>query len=174
MCIFSVVKLFCMCDDSYVRFGGTKDKYFNRSLRHGTKMRHRNLRSNSVHTGSIGTGAMLGHPVKNIVVYRTWLVYVTRKFSIRQTSCFSTQNKNCAYHRNGITEDISGFETVTFPRHTLKPVIVPCLLTHTHTFVNAKESSMGDAHKCGSVNVTMKSKWTILTSLWNTAVTINY
>ncbi len=38
------------CDDdaSYVRFGETKDKYFNRLLRHGTKMRHRNLRSDSV------------------------------------------------------------------------------------------------------------------------------
>ncbi len=43
----------------YIRFGETKDKYFNRSLRHGTEMRHRNLRSGSVHTGSIGTGAML-------------------------------------------------------------------------------------------------------------------
>ncbi len=39
----------------------SKYKYFNRSLRHGTKMRHRNLRSNSVlvHTGYIGTGAIL-------------------------------------------------------------------------------------------------------------------
>ncbi len=39
------------CDDddaSYVRFAETKDKYFNRSLRHGTEMRHRNLRSDSV------------------------------------------------------------------------------------------------------------------------------
>ncbi len=63
MCIFSVGKLFCTCgagdDASYVRFGETKDKFFNRSLRHGTEMRHRNLRSDSVHTGSIGTGAVL-------------------------------------------------------------------------------------------------------------------
>ncbi len=44
-----------------MRFGETKDKYFNRSLRHGTEMRHRNLRSDSVlvHTGYIGTGAIL-------------------------------------------------------------------------------------------------------------------
>ncbi len=52
MCIFSVGKLFCTCgagdDASYVRFGETKEKYFNRSLRNGTKMRHRNLRSDSV------------------------------------------------------------------------------------------------------------------------------
>ncbi len=52
MCIFSVGKLFCTCgagdDASYVRFGETKYKYFNRSLRHGTEMRHRNLRSDSV------------------------------------------------------------------------------------------------------------------------------
>ncbi len=63
MCIFSVGKLFFTCgagdDASYVLFGETKDKYFNRSLRHGTEMRHRNLRSGSVHTGSIGTGAVL-------------------------------------------------------------------------------------------------------------------
>ncbi len=46
---------------SYIRFGETKDKYFNRSLRHGTEMRHRNLRSDSVlvHTGYIDTGALL-------------------------------------------------------------------------------------------------------------------
>ncbi len=44
---------------SYVRFGETKDKYFNRSLRHGTEMRHRHLRSDSVHTGYIVTGALL-------------------------------------------------------------------------------------------------------------------
>ncbi len=52
MCIFSVGKLFCTCgagdDAAYVRFGETKYKYFNRSLRHGTEMRHRNLRSDSV------------------------------------------------------------------------------------------------------------------------------
>ncbi len=38
------------CDDdaSYVRFRETKDKYLNRSLRHGTEIRHRNLRSDSV------------------------------------------------------------------------------------------------------------------------------
>ncbi len=51
-CIFSVGKLFCSCgasdDASYVCFGETKDKYFNRSLRHGTEMRPRNLRSDSV------------------------------------------------------------------------------------------------------------------------------
>ncbi len=49
------------CDASYVHFGETKDKYFNRSLRHGTEMRHRNLRSDSVlvHTGYIGTGAIM-------------------------------------------------------------------------------------------------------------------
>ncbi len=62
MCIFSVGKLFFMCgagdDASYVQFGETKDKYFNRSLRHGTERRHRYLRSDSVHTGSIGTGVM--------------------------------------------------------------------------------------------------------------------
>ncbi len=28
--------------------------------------------------------------VRNIVVYGTWLFYITRKFSIRQTSCSST------------------------------------------------------------------------------------
>ncbi len=46
---------------SYIRFGETKNKYFNRSLRHGTEMRYRNLRSDSVlvHTGYIGTGAIL-------------------------------------------------------------------------------------------------------------------
>ncbi len=63
MRIFSVGKLFCTSgagdDASYVRFGETKDKYFNRSLRHGTEMRHQNLRSDSVHTGYIGTGAIL-------------------------------------------------------------------------------------------------------------------
>ncbi len=52
MCIFSVGKLFCTCgagdDASYVRFGETKDKYLNRSLRHGTEMMHRNLHSDSV------------------------------------------------------------------------------------------------------------------------------
>ncbi len=32
----------------YVRFGETKDKYFNRLLRHGTEMRHQNLLSDSV------------------------------------------------------------------------------------------------------------------------------
>ncbi len=43
-------------DASYVRFGETKDKYLSRSLRHGTEMRHRNLRSDSVlvYTGYIG------------------------------------------------------------------------------------------------------------------------
>ncbi len=48
-------------DSSYVRFGETKDKYLNQSLRHGTGMRHRNMRSDSVlvHTGYIGTGAIL-------------------------------------------------------------------------------------------------------------------
>ncbi len=48
-------------DASYVRFGETNDKYFNRSLRHGTEMRHQNLRSDLVlvHTGYIGTGAIL-------------------------------------------------------------------------------------------------------------------
>ncbi len=46
---------------SYIRFGETKNQYFNRSLRHGTEMRYRNLRSDSVlvHTGYIGTGAIL-------------------------------------------------------------------------------------------------------------------
>ncbi len=41
-CIFSVGKLFFTCgagdDASYVRFGETKDKYFNQSLRHGTEI----------------------------------------------------------------------------------------------------------------------------------------
>ncbi len=48
-------------DASYVRFGETKDKYFNRSLGYGTEMRHRNLRSDLVliHTGYIGTRAIL-------------------------------------------------------------------------------------------------------------------
>ncbi len=65
MCIFSVRKLFCTCgagdDASYVRFGETKENYFNQSLRHVTEMRHRNLRSDSVRyiPVSIGTGAML-------------------------------------------------------------------------------------------------------------------
>ncbi len=55
-----ILHVWCASDDvSYVRFGETKDKYFNRSLRHGIEMRHRNLHSDSVHTGSIGTGAML-------------------------------------------------------------------------------------------------------------------
>ncbi len=62
-CIFTVWKLFFMCsagdDVSYVRFRETNDKYF--MLRHGTKMRHRNLRSDSVlvHTGYMSTGAIL-------------------------------------------------------------------------------------------------------------------
>ncbi len=45
-------------DASYIYFGETKDKYFNRLLRHGTEMRHRNLHSDSVlvHTGYIATG----------------------------------------------------------------------------------------------------------------------
>ncbi len=64
--IGSIGKLFCTCgagdDASYVRFGETKDKYFNRSLRHGTEMRHRNMHSDSVHTGSIGTGAVFRYP----------------------------------------------------------------------------------------------------------------
>ncbi len=42
MCIFAVWKLFSTCgagdDVSYVRFGETKDRYFNRSLRHGTEI----------------------------------------------------------------------------------------------------------------------------------------
>ncbi len=40
-------------DASYVRFGETKEKYFNRSLSHGTEMRHQNVHSDSVlvHTG---------------------------------------------------------------------------------------------------------------------------
>ncbi len=38
-CASSVGKLFCTCDDaSYGRFGETKDKYLNRSLRHGTEI----------------------------------------------------------------------------------------------------------------------------------------
>ncbi len=45
-------EIICTCgaadDASYVCFGETKDKYFNRSLRHGTEMRHRNLRSDSI------------------------------------------------------------------------------------------------------------------------------
>ncbi len=46
---FAVVRWCGAGDDaSYVRFGETKDKYLNRSLRHGTEMRHRNLRSDSV------------------------------------------------------------------------------------------------------------------------------
>ncbi len=46
---------------SYVRFGETKDKYLNQSLKHGTQMRHQNLHSDSVlvHTSYIGTGALL-------------------------------------------------------------------------------------------------------------------
>ncbi len=65
MCIFSVGNFFFTCgagdDASYVHFGETKEKYFNRSLRHVTEMRHRNLGSDSVlvHTGYIGTGALL-------------------------------------------------------------------------------------------------------------------
>ncbi len=44
-----ILHVWCACDDaSYVRFGETKDKYLNLSLRHGTEMRHRNLRSDSV------------------------------------------------------------------------------------------------------------------------------
>ncbi len=37
------------------------DKYLNRSLRHGTEIRHRNLRSDLVlvNTSYIGTGAIL-------------------------------------------------------------------------------------------------------------------
>ncbi len=68
MCSLSVLfkpslQLFFTCgagdDASYVRFRETKDKYFNRSLRQGTEMRRRNLRSDSVivHTGYTGTGA---------------------------------------------------------------------------------------------------------------------
>ncbi len=49
----------CRDDASYVRFGETKDKYFNSSLRHGTEMRHQNLHSGSVHTSYMGTCAML-------------------------------------------------------------------------------------------------------------------
>ncbi len=53
--------IFHMHDASYIPFGETKDKYFNQSLRHGTEIRHRNLRSVSVlvHTGYMGTGALL-------------------------------------------------------------------------------------------------------------------
>ncbi len=48
-------------DASYIRFGETKDKYFNRSLRDGTEMRYRIMRSDSVlvHTGYIGTRTIL-------------------------------------------------------------------------------------------------------------------
>ncbi len=55
-------------DASYVCFGKPEDKYLNRSLRHGTKMRHRNLHSNSVlvHTGYLGTGAKLAVPFLGI------------------------------------------------------------------------------------------------------------
>ncbi len=60
MCIFSVGKLFCTCgagdDASYARFGETKDKYFNRSLRHGTETCVL-IRFGTY--GSIGTGAVL-------------------------------------------------------------------------------------------------------------------
>ncbi len=65
MCIFSVGKLFFTCgagdDASYICFGETTDKYFNRLLSLGTEMKHQNLRSDSVlvHTGYIGTGAIL-------------------------------------------------------------------------------------------------------------------
>ncbi len=44
-----ILHVWCAGDDaSYVRFRETKDKYLNLSLRHGTEMRHRNLRSDSV------------------------------------------------------------------------------------------------------------------------------
>ncbi len=48
-------------DASCICFRETKDKYFNRSLRHGIEMRHWNLHSDSVlvDTGYIGTGAIL-------------------------------------------------------------------------------------------------------------------
>ncbi len=65
MCIISVGKLFCTCgagdDASYVRFGETKDKYFNRSLMawHRNEAPKSAFWFGSVHTGSIGTGAML-------------------------------------------------------------------------------------------------------------------
>ncbi len=51
-----------MLDDaSYVRFGETRDKYINQSLRHGTEMRHPKSAFwfGSEHTGYIGTGAIL-------------------------------------------------------------------------------------------------------------------
>ncbi len=48
-------------DAFYVCFGEIKDKYFNRLLRHGIEMRHRNLCFDLVlvHTGYIDTGAIL-------------------------------------------------------------------------------------------------------------------
>ncbi len=49
------------CDASYIRFGKTKDKHFNRSLRHGTEMRHRNLRSDSVRYIPVTYGAFPLH-----------------------------------------------------------------------------------------------------------------
>ncbi len=46
-------------DASYVRFGETKDKYFNRPLRHGTEWGTEICVLIRYITGSIGTGAML-------------------------------------------------------------------------------------------------------------------
>ncbi len=65
MCIFSVGKLFCTCgvsdDASYVRFGETKDKYFEPIAQawHRNEAPKSAFWFGSVHTGSIGTGAVL-------------------------------------------------------------------------------------------------------------------
>ncbi len=52
-------------------------------------------------------------------------------------------------------------------------IISTCSGDSTLTHFRERERAMGDAHKWGSVKVTMKSKLKNLTSLWNTAVIRN-
>ncbi len=75
---FSVGKLFFTCgagdDASYVCFEEIKNNYFNRSFWHGTEMRHRNLRSDSVlvHTGYIGLiGTEFRYPTLSLSLLST-------------------------------------------------------------------------------------------------------
>ncbi len=93
-CIFSVGKLFCTCgagdDASYVRFGETKDKYLNRSLRHGTEMRHRNLIRFHRYRGHVGTGLryptliysmciwIISHSIALIMSYKWFWIFFPR------------------------------------------------------------------------------------------------
>ncbi len=64
-------------------------------------------------------------------MYRTWLVNVTRKITIRQTSCFSTGGKSspsAIITHTGDSHSLAPTGGGGGVMYTLKPVIVPCLI----------------------------------------------